>query len=54
MSAISVGEVGSDWTSLGGLYGRLAVSDANILVKDVHNGMFFLLQKKTLCKFIVL
>ncbi|XP_064115452.1 uncharacterized protein LOC135221669 isoform X2 [Macrobrachium nipponense] len=38
VSAISVGEAGSDWTSLAGLYGRLAVREANLLIKDVHNG----------------
>ncbi|XP_069979875.1 uncharacterized protein [Penaeus vannamei] len=38
VSAISVGEAGPDWTSLAGLYGRLAVREANLLIKDIHNG----------------
>ncbi|KAK8732343.1 hypothetical protein OTU49_007036, partial [Cherax quadricarinatus] len=37
VSAISVGDAGSDWTSLAGLYGRLAVRDANLVIKDTHN-----------------
>jgi len=38
VSAISIGEDEEDWAALGGLYGRLAVSRANILIKDIHNG----------------
>ena len=37
-----MGEVDSDWTSLGGLYGRLAVSEANILIKDANNGEIYI------------
>ncbi|XP_042239049.1 uncharacterized protein LOC121877378 [Homarus americanus] len=38
VSAISVGDAGADWTSLAGLYGRLAVREANLVIKDTHNG----------------
>ncbi|KAF2347665.1 hypothetical protein FHG87_021580, partial [Trinorchestia longiramus] len=38
VSAISVGEEDGEWATLGGLYGRLAVSRANLIIKDVHNG----------------
>ncbi|XP_018019077.1 uncharacterized protein LOC108675566 [Hyalella azteca] len=38
VSAISVGEEEGEYAALGGLYGRMAVARANLVIKDVHNG----------------